>query len=138
MGMLKSDPKPKLNCGEGKTKQSQKDQCDINKIMSKYNRTGKLPDMIKKNAAYGDFSKPLDYQESLNTVIKAQESFAALPSAVRKKFNNDPQEMLAYVDDPKNIDSLVDMGLAVKKEESNPGPKVKIPPKKEDTPDDKK
>lgn len=99
-----------------KTKQSFKDECDINLVMKKFEKEGQLPSMIKENPKYGDFSSPLDYQESLNTVIHANEQFAALPSSIRQRFSNDPQQFLEFAVNPKNGEELVNLGLATKRD----------------------
>ena len=98
-----------------RTKQAFKDECDINNILKRYEKTGVLPDLIKSNPKYGDFSSALTYQESLNTVLHAQEQFEALGSRVRERFNNDPVKFLEFTSDPSNIEEMVKLGLAVKK-----------------------
>jgi len=99
---------------ESKTKQSFKDETNINKIVAKYNKTGQLPSLIKQNPKYGDFTNPLDYQESLNTVLFANEQFNALSAKVRSKFNNDPTKLLEFVSDAKNLEEMYELGLAIK------------------------
>lgn len=109
--------RPIVNCGPGLTKESEKDQCDINKIMSKYEKTGQLPDMIRSNPMYGDFSQIGDYHQCLEKVRSAEERFMMLSAKVRKNFENDPQQMLDFVNDPNTThDMLVEKGLAIKKE----------------------
>lgn len=110
-----SRPKGKgLSCPEPSlTKQADKAGCDINTIMKRYKNTGQLPDMIKQNPQYGDFSEVASYQDSLNTVLLANEQFAGLPAAVRKRFANDPMAFLAFASDRDNGDEMVKMGLAV-------------------------
>lgn len=44
----------------------------------------------------------------------AQEQFAALSSKIRKRFNNDPVELLKFVSDAKNLEEMYELGLAVK------------------------
>lgn len=98
-----------------RTKGSFAKEADINNIMERYTRTGQLPTLIKKEPSFGDFSKSIDYQESLNTVIKAQTQFDALPSATRKFFNHDPSRMLEFCADPQNINQMIKLGLAIPK-----------------------
>jgi phage internal scaffolding protein len=105
--------------GSSKTKQSFKDECDINLMVERYEKTGLLPQMINDNPAYGDFSNPLDYQSSLDLIMKADEQFMALPANIRDRFKDDAREFLAFVNDSKNSDELVSMGLATKKEVLN-------------------
>lgn len=111
------DPRPilasDLSCAgdKGATKQSDLKDCDINGIFKKYERTGFLPDMIVKDGRYGDFSAVPDYQTACNIVKLANEQFDALDVSVRNRFANSPEKFLAWVNDPKNIDEVVEMGL---------------------------
>lgn len=98
-----------------KTKQAFKDECDINNIVKKLDQGIPLNDLIKQNPQYGDFSDVPTYQESLNRVIFANEQFAALPSAVRDRFHNEPSEFLEFASNPENLPELVKMGLAVER-----------------------
>jgi len=98
------------------TKQSFKDEADINNILKKYVETGVIPSSIKENPLYGDFSSVPSYQEAQHIVANAQLQFDGLPSKVRREFNNNPEEFLAYATDPKNADKLVEFGLAFAKE----------------------
>lgn len=103
---------------ETRTKQSFKDECDINNILSKYAKTGIVNHINQSEGQYGDFSSEQDYQKALNIVIEAQNTFASLPAEVRDKFANDPAQFLKFTEKEENIEELVKMGLAVKKEKS--------------------
>lgn len=96
---------------ESMTKQNHKDECDINKIISKFNRTGQLPAMIKAKPEYGDFADPVSYHEACNMVIKAKEQFDSLPSAVRGRFQNDPEKFLAFATNAANAEEMAKLGL---------------------------
>lgn len=110
------------------TKQSFKDECDINNIMRKYQNTGQLPAMIKSNPTYGDFSKVGSYQESLHVVMKAQEQFDALSSKIRRRFDNDPAKFLEFCNNKENREEMIELGLIeVKKEELKPIKKEETP-----------
>lgn len=95
-----------------KTVQSEKERTEVNNIIRRYNKTGLIDHVAKGVAQYGDFTEINEYQENLNMIIKAEASFAALPAEVRKKFDNDPGQFFEFATDPKNRDSLVEMGLA--------------------------
>lgn len=110
----------KLTCGPGLTRQSCKDECDINKIMHRYQKTGRLPELIKENPVYGDFSTAGDYQQSLETIKRAEEQFNALPSTIRSKFNNNPAEFLSFCENKNNTPELIKMGLAIDKTPKTP------------------
>ena len=64
-----------IKCGKSMTKQEFKEECDINNILKRYENDGLLPDMIKSDPQYGDFSDVASYQEACNITIKAQEQF---------------------------------------------------------------
>lgn len=110
----------KFNPDEDMTQQHFKDECDVNKIVARYRATGVLP-QGKAAPMYGDFTKVPEYLQSMNIVRDAQQAFNSLSAELRKQFNNDPVEFLAFVDDPKNADKLLEMGLR-KPPEPEPGP----------------
>ena len=102
--------------GESLTHQSMAEDCDINKIMERFQQTGLLDHMNTFEGQYGDFTEvPQDYHEAMNQVLEAQEMFYTLPSSVRKKFHNDPGQFLEFVDDPSNTDAMREMGLVPEK-----------------------
>jgi phage internal scaffolding protein len=96
------------------TKQSFKAECDINNVMTKFEKHQQITHLNNGNPAYGDFSTPEDYQQSFNTVLEAQKSFAALPSDVRAKFTNDPIKFLEFVNNPENEEEIKSLGLTKK------------------------
>lgn len=121
-------PATSLNCGPGRTKQSFKDETDINKIVAKYVKTG-LMDYVNKNpGTYSDVSDVANFQDSLNIVRKGRELFDALPADLREEFANDPARLIAFLDDPKNLDKAVELGLVKKpKKPASPAAGVKKP-----------
>ncbi len=94
-----------------KTKQSFKDETDINTIMARFQRTGMLEFVNKHEPQYGDVTA-IDFQTSMERVATSREMFADLPSKVRDRFNNDPAELLEFLDNPENRDEAVLLGLA--------------------------
>lgn len=99
------------------TCQSFKDECDVNRIVSSFEKTGVIPHGNTSSPMYGDFSTSFDYKEALELVMHAEESFASLPANVRLRFQNDPAAFLDFVNDPANSDELVKLGLAFKPSE---------------------
>jgi len=96
-----------------RTKQEFKDECDINNIIKAYKITGQIAH-ISANAAKGvymDLPEPTDYQESLNIIRQAEQSFDSLPAKIRDRFKNDPTQFLDFLKDPKNRDEAMDLGL---------------------------
>lgn len=99
------------------TKQSFRDEVDINEIVRRFGLTGQLPGADNRVPEYGDFVDIPDYQTALNAVIEAESAFMALPALVRKRFANSPQALLDFVADPGNYDEALRLGLAVKRPE---------------------
>lgn len=95
--------------GPSLTKQSEMDSCDINKIIAVHG----IPENTKQGL-FGDFSDSSSFLEAQQIISFANQQFAALPASVRQRFNNDPAQMLAFVDDPANMDEMVKIGLATK------------------------
>jgi len=92
------------------TKQSFKQECDINHIMAKYLATGMIPAGTSVGR-YGDFSAATDYLDAQLTIKNARDQFASLPAKVRERFNNDPFQMLEWIGDKDNLDEANELGL---------------------------
>lgn len=107
-----SDPGIACTLEEKRTKQSHTDDCDINKILERFSRTGQLPESKQKQ--YGDFINVPDYVEAFNIVSKAQDQFYSLDAKVRAKFDNDPESFLEFATNPSNMEEMVSLGLATK------------------------
>lgn len=94
------------------THQSMAAECDINNIMKKWEKTGILEHKNNFNGEYGDFTNvPIDYHESMNQVLAANDMFETLPAKIRKQFGNDPGQFLDFATDPENNQKMIDMGL---------------------------
>lgn len=104
------------------TKQSFVAECDINNILKQYKLTGMVSHINAKaqSGAYLDLPDETDFQSALETVIRAEESFATLPSKLRTRFNNDPAEFLEFMADPRNQDEAIELGLATRREDAEP------------------
>jgi phage internal scaffolding protein len=108
------------------TQQHFKSETEINNILARYDKTGLITHVNAAVGQYGDFTEVNEYQESLNCVIAAQEAFMGLPSAVRKRFANDPGEFFEFATNPDNHEAMIEMGLA-KAPEIVPEPVVESP-----------
>lgn len=98
-----------------KTDQSFKKECDVNEIMRKYLKTGQMAHLRGMQGTYADVSEIGDLQECVQKVQLAQEAFNSLPATLRNKLNNDPSKFIEYLNDPKNVDEAVELGLMVRK-----------------------
>ena len=108
--------------GPSLTKQSPKDDCDINNIIAKALRAGGLPEAPE--GLYGDFSSVPDYMTAMDTMNRAREQFELLPAKLRKRLNNDPAEFLAFVEDKENLDELTKYGLVQQKNSGANAPSI--------------
>lgn len=111
--VVKKFTKPSL------TKQSFKDECDINMIMKRFKKVCGQ-DFLNKyqgyvNGQFGDFSNVCDYRSALDQIAQAKAVFGALPAKVRARFENDAAQFLDFCHDPKNMDEMVSLGLATKR-----------------------
>ena len=98
---------------------------DVNHFIKRYLQDGVLPQFNGK-PIYGDFTHIIDYKDALNKVIEAKNKFMELPSSIREKFDNSPNEFLNFVNNPENHDEMVKMGL--KKTSSVPSePEISSP-----------
>lgn len=93
------------------TKQSFKKECDVNSVLERYKKTGSITHVRQGQGQYGDFTGHTDYQTSVNSVITAQETFMALPAVIRKRFGNDPSQLLEFLSHEENFDQAKQMGL---------------------------
>lgn len=115
----KRERTPITEFGESITQREFGPDSEINNIIERYNRTGSVS-MNRQQPVYGDVSEVKSYQESLQTVIKAQEAFAQIPAAIRKRFGNDPAEYVAFLQKEENREEAERLGLIPKKKQTEP------------------
>lgn len=106
-----------LRCEDpSRTDQSFSEEVDINTIVRRFGLTGELPENLTVPQS-GDFTGVSDYQSALNVVIAAQDAFMQMPAEVRAEFGNDPGRFVSFVENEKNRERAIELGIAVKKEE---------------------
>lgn len=101
--------------------QASRDECDINTIVKKYLRTGELPGL--REGVYADISEMPDLAAAIQMVSDADQAFMALPAEIRRRFDNDPVNLVAFAQDHNNLAEAISLGLAVAK------PSGQLPPK---------
>uniref|UniRef100_A0AAU8AWE0 Internal scaffolding protein n=1 Tax=Dulem virus 111 TaxID=3145588 RepID=A0AAU8AWE0_9VIRU len=78
--------------------QSHKDSCDIHTILARYSN-GDLTALSRVQGVYGDFTQvPKTLMDSLNIVIRAQNTFMSLPVEEREKYGHSFERWLAEFD----------------------------------------
>lgn len=100
-----------INNEVSRTDQSYKDDCDVNKIIARAMKTGQISHLSKYRGQYADVSQITDLQGAMEAVQKANEAFMTIPAQLRKRFGNDPQEFIKYLQDPSNIEESIQLGL---------------------------
>ena len=115
-------------------KQSFRDECNVNVIMARWEKSGTPPRGNPRKPMYGDFTSAVEFQEALNRVMAAQETFDGLPAGLRRRCGNDPALFVEFCEDPANLPELRRLGLAPEEPKPPAGalPEVGVEPPSED------
>ena len=106
-----------LHCEDATLAQQHfKDECDINNILRQFNVTGLLPENTL-SPRYGDFTGISDYHTALNRVIAAEDEFMRLPADLRARFENDPAQLIEFLNNSENKNEAIELGLVNKPED---------------------
>ena len=95
---------------KSRTKQSMRDECNVNNIMAKYKKTGLVP-VATGQAVYADVSGEVDYLEMQRRVIAVGNIFQRLPASLRARFDHDPAKYIEFITNPANDEEAVKLGL---------------------------
>lgn len=112
---LKDKVKTKLD-KFSRTKQEFKEESDINNVIKKFKQTGMVTHVSAMKAQYGDFSDITSYKEAVDLVHESNDSFQALSSSIRKRFENDPEKLMEFIMNPENKEEAEKLGLLQKVE----------------------
>jgi len=103
--------KPFETVGPSRTKQEFTEESSIRVIMERMRKYG-VPIQDKGTPVFGDVSNIGDFTTSINTAIQMNQQFANLVrSDVRKIFDNDPEKVYNFIQDPKNKEKAIEYGL---------------------------
>lgn len=91
---------------------------DINNIISGFTRGMNLSIASQYPGKF--FLSADEYQNAVYKLASAKSMFEELPSKLRQRFHNDPKEMLEFLDDTKNDDEAIKLGLKTKPVEVQP------------------
>ncbi len=92
----------------GKTVQSQKEECDINRLLERSARSGAASHLQTYENQYGNF-EGYDFEKNVNIIAEGQTIFERLPAEVKREFNQSPQEFFEYVTNEENKDRLPEL-----------------------------
>lgn len=124
-----------LDCSADPTLAQQhfKDECDINTLVERFHLTGEMPQVIEKLPSASDYEGIFDFQSAMNAIVAAQRQFMTFPAKLRARFENDPQQLLEFLEDTENREEAERLGLIEKKPEPAPAPQpvatAPVPPK---------
>jgi len=121
---MKGDRRPVLECLEDPiTQQHFKNECDINRIVARFQSTGVITHLAKAKPQYG-FASSQSFSEAAFNVAAARSQFEELPSNIRAHFNNDAAEFFDAAADQERYDEFVTLGLIEKppEEPKEPAP----------------
>lgn len=114
---VERDVDPGIDCSQGGpslTRQEFAEECDINVLMARYEKTGAIPPMNAAEPQYLDVADfaGIDLMTAMDVLERADRSFMSLPARTRAEFDNDPMKFVAFCEDAKNLDKLREWGLA--------------------------
>ncbi len=92
----------------GRTKQSQRDECDINKLLERYQRDASLGHLEKYQGVYGNYAD-YDFENHVTKIAEMQTIFEQLPAEVKKDFGQKPDKFFEFVTDPANAERLPEL-----------------------------
>ena len=115
---------------DGRTKQSFKDSCDINRIVRRAAKAGTLSHLQKyPEPVYGEFDGT-DLLEAHGRIQRARKIFDDLPSEVKREFNQDAFAFVEFAGNPENNHRLKEILPAL----ARPGDFYPNPVKRTDVP----
>lgn len=108
--------------GVSRVKQEFAEEADINVLIARFQKTGVLTTgrISAAKPFYGDFSSGTDYQAAMEAVLRIDDEFASLPAKVRIEFENDPYQLLRFLENPANKERAIELGLIAKPSQKAP------------------
>lgn len=104
-----------INNGPMKTDQSFVDKCNAHKIVENSLRTGRpITHLEKRQMAFHDVSLIGDLFQNQLKLQEAQKSFMQLHPTLRARFDNSIEKMVNFMNDPRNLEESVTLGLRTK------------------------
>ena len=105
-----SFPRNKDGSPQYLTEQSHRSACDVNLIISKYDKGGLITHINRFEAKFGNFTG-VDFKTMQDTISGIHSQFALLPSEIRKRFDNSPEALLTFMQNPENREEAIKLGL---------------------------
>ncbi len=96
--------------GPSKVQQHFHDETKINNIVEKF-ASGMMPNIPQREPMYLDISGDMSHHEMLNKVTQVNQAFMNINPHIRKRFHNNPQELIDFCKDEKNVEEAEKLGL---------------------------
>jgi phage internal scaffolding protein len=122
-----------VNDAPSKTDQSWAKDADVNTIVEKFRKTGKIELAKANQGVYADIAQISDLSNAYDQVKRADEAFMTIPSEIRNKLGNDPKNLVPYLNDPKNKAEAMEYGL-IKDDKGDTAPPPSPPSQTQVTP----
>lgn len=101
-------------------------EADLNVIVARWRKTGKLPDV--KPLAYGDVSEAGSYVDVVERLKRVSDEFMKLRPDIRAFFGNDAAVFADWVSDPANVEEGRAIGLYAPEEPAGSEGVVQVEP----------
>lgn len=106
--------------GESLTQQHMKAETEMSNKVGMFMKTGRFGDnQSNRQPMYADFSS-IDFMEMRNAIVDIDAEFASLPSKLRTRFQNDPHQLIRFVENPNNREEAMQLGLLPKPARNEP------------------
>lgn len=114
-------PYAALEPGDGPgAKQSMADECNVNLIVERFEKTGLIDHLAAGVPQFVDASELGDYRSIIEQVRVVDEYFMGLPAQVRQAFGNDPRLFMDYLETKPSRDELESLGMEAIAERRRP------------------
>ncbi|QCQ84717.1 internal scaffolding protein [Blackfly microvirus SF02] len=109
---VQHDPVDFSTTGPSATRQEFAEECDINILMAQYETTGTINHFNTGQPQYLDLTDVPDLQQSIDLMREAETAFMRLPAKTRATFDNNAVAFVDFAQDPANIETMREWGLA--------------------------
>lgn len=99
--------------GDSPVSQGHLRETNINRIVERAKANGLPLPSGARQPLWGNFDAG-DFMAAQNLLVQVRTEFAELPARVRNLFDNDPRQLIAFVQDPANEQKALELGLRTK------------------------
>lgn len=98
------------------TQQHLAEDCDINNIILKHARGEAVNIIDPAQMIYGDFTSLEDFHSTMNRLKRTEEAWEQMPANIKKRFNQNPGELIEFLNNDANREEAEQLGLVEKKQ----------------------